>query len=160
MMTCGGFLLCWVAGVRNPAEVAQSAPVEERLVHTTQWQTLLPIKKISGWNPRRIATYLLWLGEWRFWSAQAGLQGRRKGKSCLQTASFGKHRWTGGNFKIKIKMVLLKGQSEFFNPSTFAKLAGIWSRLKCLLWHLKHHWEFLHYLFTLGFDIHITNSLG
>lgn len=36
MMTKAGFLLCWLAGVGSPVEAAQSTPVEERVLNTTQ----------------------------------------------------------------------------------------------------------------------------
>lgn len=48
MMTSAGFLLCRLAGASSPVEAAQSTPVEERVLHTTQWQSLLPIKGICG----------------------------------------------------------------------------------------------------------------
>lgn len=48
MMTNAGFLLCRLAGVGSPAEAAQSAPVEKRVLHTTLWKSLLPIKEICG----------------------------------------------------------------------------------------------------------------
>ena len=98
MMTNTGFWLCQLAGVAGPVEVAQSAPVEERVLHTTQQQSLLPMKEICGRNPRGIATRLPWLEERRLWSVQVGLQAGRKGKSCLQTVPFSEMQMNWGLF--------------------------------------------------------------
>lgn len=56
-------------------------------------------------------------------------QGEKERAVCKQLP-FGSHRWTEGYFKIKAKVVLLKGQSKFFNPSSLAKLPGTWSRVQ------------------------------
>lgn len=48
MMTNAVSLLCWLAGAGSPVEVAQLAPGDERVLHTTQQQSLLTIKEICG----------------------------------------------------------------------------------------------------------------
>lgn len=101
-------------------------------------------------------------------------QGQKKRAVCKQL-TFGRHRWTGGSFKLKKKAELLKGQREIFNPSSLATLAGTWSRVqhsifKCSCHHytpvqfntnahysITIHWEFVHCSFAFGHnDIILT----
>lgn len=56
-------------------------------------------------------------------------QGEKERAVCKQLP-FERHTWTGGYFKLKTKVELLKGQGEIFNPSSLATLAGTWSRLQ------------------------------
>lgn len=98
-------------------------------------------------------------------------QGEKERAVCKQLP-FGRRRWTGGYFKIKTKVVLLKGQGKFFNPSSLAKLAGTWSRVRYSIFKgsfphdvtetsLRIRTLFIHSWSQWDtFDIHIMNSLG
>lgn len=82
-------------------------PLWSRVLHTTQWQSLLPVKGMCGWNPSEIATPSPWLEEWGLWLMKARLQAGWKGKISLQTVGEIQMNW-----RLLTKLVFQKEQGK------------------------------------------------